>query len=68
MIEALRGKEDLRGRFEEASRAFWQSAASEFRLRLRAAEPLLRRIEADLGPAARGLLTRTLKHETKLLE
>lgn len=68
VIEALRGKEDLRSRFEEASRAFWQNAASEFRLRLRAAEPLLRMVEADLSPAARGLLRRTLKHETKLLE
>ncbi len=68
VIEALRTKADLRGRFEEASRAFWQSAASEFRLRLRASEPLLRLVEADLSPAARALLVRTLKHETKILE
>ncbi len=68
VIEALRRREDLRGRFEESCRAFWQSAATEFRLRLRAAEPLLRMVEAEIGPAARGLLLRTLKHETKLLE
>ncbi len=68
VIEALQRKEDLRLRFDEASLLFWQSAAAEFRARMRACEPLLRRIEADLTPATKSLLIRALKRQEALLE
>ncbi|MEJ5357743.1 MAG: hypothetical protein WHT06_03640 [Desulfobacterales bacterium] len=68
VIEALQRKEDLRSRFDEASRLFWQSAAAEFRVRMRVCEPLLQRVEADLTPEAKSLLIRALKRQGPLLE
>jgi hypothetical protein len=48
---------------EEVSRIFWRSAAAEFRTKMKAAESVLRFVDADIPQPAKALFAQVLKRD-----
>jgi serine/threonine protein kinase len=65
--QAMRQSAPLEGVLADVSRAFWRSAAAEFREKLKAAEKPLRYVEADVSKPARALLAKALRQEIESL-
>jgi len=63
VMNAMRQAEALDPQLQEVSRIFWRSAAVEFRAKMKAAESVLRFVEADIPQAAKALFVQVLKRD-----
>jgi hypothetical protein len=61
VIAAMRRGDALDVQMVEASRAFWRSAAHEFRTKIKANEADLRRVEAEIPGSAQAMFMRLLQ-------
>ena len=67
VARAMHQAEALEGALEAASRMFWRSATAEFRDKMKAAERLLRWVEADLPKQVKALFVQALKREIEFI-
>ena len=67
VARAMDQTEALEGALEAASRMFWRSATAEFRDKMKAAERLLRWVEADLPKQVKALFVQALKREIEFI-
>jgi serine/threonine protein kinase len=63
VMNAMRQAEALDPQLEEVSRIFWRSAAAEFRTKMKAAESVLRFVDADIPQPAKALFAQVLKRD-----
>ncbi len=67
ILNAMKRADCLEGHVEDISREFWQSAAEEFRAKIRARESVLRRVESEIPPDAKVLFLEVLESEIKTM-
>jgi hypothetical protein len=67
IVSAMKRADCLDGQIGEASREFWQSAAEEFRVKMRAREDVLRIVEAEIPAGAKSMFLEVLRGEIEAM-
>lgn len=68
VVDAMRRRAPLDALMEEVSRQFWNSAASEFRAKMKTHEGELRSVDIDIPKTAKALFVHVLRHDMESID